>query len=250
MQGVPQAQTVLGLMHAFGEGVPHSYAEAAYWYRRAAEQGYAPAQYNLAELYSVGYGVPRDIEHALRWMDRAAQQGHERAVERLPVLLTSPGSSTLAPPEPRAAVLTASSLGTRWSARSIHLVRALGVQRVALRAQLVESTIATQSAGNLPPSTSTDREVRAAAGAFQVQVSALRSENGATELLARLFGEHRDLLGALEGAVERADLGDQLGVWYRVRLGTLPTRAAAEQFCERMIEQGPVSGCMPVTMVQ
>ena len=36
--------------------MPQDYAEAAKWYRKAAEQGYAEAQYFLAFMYSLGRG--------------------------------------------------------------------------------------------------------------------------------------------------------------------------------------------------
>jgi TPR repeat protein len=46
-QGDAAAQFNLGLMYRNGEGVPKDYAEAANWYRKAAEQGVAAAQYTL-----------------------------------------------------------------------------------------------------------------------------------------------------------------------------------------------------------
>ncbi|HEY9173197.1 MAG TPA: tetratricopeptide repeat protein [Verrucomicrobiae bacterium] len=74
-QGEAGAQTALGELHEAGQGVARDEAEAARWYRLAAEQGYAPAQYNLAVLYAVGRGVPLDQREALRWYERAAEQG-------------------------------------------------------------------------------------------------------------------------------------------------------------------------------
>jgi len=47
-QGVPIAQFNLGLLYLDGHGVPQSDAEAANWFRRAAEQDYAPAQQTWA----------------------------------------------------------------------------------------------------------------------------------------------------------------------------------------------------------
>ena len=41
-QGDAVAQYNLGVMHANGHGVPQNYAEAAKWYRLAADQGDAP----------------------------------------------------------------------------------------------------------------------------------------------------------------------------------------------------------------
>ncbi|MYE58441.1 MAG: sel1 repeat family protein, partial [Alphaproteobacteria bacterium] len=44
-------------MFGNGEGVPQDYAEAARWYRRAAEQGIASAQFNLGLVLNNGEGV-------------------------------------------------------------------------------------------------------------------------------------------------------------------------------------------------
>ena len=50
-------------------------AEAARWYRLAAEQGYAKAQVNLGARYHEGVGVAKDASEAARWWRLAAQQG-------------------------------------------------------------------------------------------------------------------------------------------------------------------------------
>jgi len=42
-------------MYTNGEGVVQDYAEAAKWYRKAAEQGYARAQSALGFMYNTGY---------------------------------------------------------------------------------------------------------------------------------------------------------------------------------------------------
>ena len=47
-QGNPKAQFELGLMHERGRGVPKNAAQAAHWYRKAAEQGLAVARNALA----------------------------------------------------------------------------------------------------------------------------------------------------------------------------------------------------------
>ena len=49
--GDAAAQCGLGLLYDNGIGVPQDYAKAVYWYRKAAEQGFALAQYNLGRLY-------------------------------------------------------------------------------------------------------------------------------------------------------------------------------------------------------
>lgn len=102
--GNPDAQVNIGVLHANGEGVPQSYAEAFAWYRKAADQGdvlainnlglmymrgqgvtasddtavqlyrqaadknFAPAQFNLATMYGQGRGVAKDKAEAYKWL--------------------------------------------------------------------------------------------------------------------------------------------------------------------------------------
>jgi hypothetical protein len=73
--GDAAAQYNLGLMYDNGRGVPQDYAEAARWYRLAAEQGHPVAQYNLGFMYVDGSGVPQDDAEAVRWFRLAADQG-------------------------------------------------------------------------------------------------------------------------------------------------------------------------------
>ena len=77
------AQFYLGLMYAQGQGVPQDYAEAARWYRRAAEQGYDAAQFRLGMLYFEGEGFPQDYKEAMRWIRLAADQGLSDAQDSL-----------------------------------------------------------------------------------------------------------------------------------------------------------------------
>ena len=63
-------------MYIDGRGVPQDHAEAAKWYRLAADQGVAVAQYNLGVRYAVGTGVPQDDVMAYMWWNLAAAQGN------------------------------------------------------------------------------------------------------------------------------------------------------------------------------
>ena len=45
---------MVGDIYRRGEGVPQNDAEAAKWWRRAAEQGHTKAQYNLGAMYAKG----------------------------------------------------------------------------------------------------------------------------------------------------------------------------------------------------
>jgi len=58
-------------------------AEAAIWFRKAAEQGYADAQCALGELYLNGFGVTRDVNEAKIWFNKSARQGNKKAAELL-----------------------------------------------------------------------------------------------------------------------------------------------------------------------
>lgn len=55
------------------------YKEAVKWFKKAANQGYAPAQYMLGKCYDVGNGVRRSGEEAAKWYQKAAEQGHAKA---------------------------------------------------------------------------------------------------------------------------------------------------------------------------
>ena len=52
-----------------------NYAEAASWYRKAADQGYRPAETSLGSLYERGLGVPKNKAIALEWYRKSADAG-------------------------------------------------------------------------------------------------------------------------------------------------------------------------------
>ena len=80
VQGDPKAQSELGDMYYFGlKDFPEDDAEAAKWYRLAAEQGHAGAQYLLGEMYYDGHGVEQDYTTALKWYRRSAEQNQAGA---------------------------------------------------------------------------------------------------------------------------------------------------------------------------
>src|SRR5579864_882074 len=55
-QGDASCQNVLGILYSEGRGVPKNDAEAARWFRKAAEQGHAHACFNLGRAYQFGRG--------------------------------------------------------------------------------------------------------------------------------------------------------------------------------------------------
>ena len=71
--GHVKAQVLFGYMHSRGLGARRSWSRAAYWWRRAAEQGYAPALFNLATLYWFGIGVREDYAEARGMLERIVE---------------------------------------------------------------------------------------------------------------------------------------------------------------------------------
>ena len=60
-QGYAPGQTALGFMYSTGRGVGQNYEAAFQWSLRAANQGNVPAQFNLGNMYRDGRGVARDL---------------------------------------------------------------------------------------------------------------------------------------------------------------------------------------------
>jgi uncharacterized protein len=87
------AQVQVGDAYAAGTGVPRDarqraadYAQAAIWYRKAADQGNTAAQVHLADCYRDGHGVPRDMAQATDWYRKAAEKGDPGAQGSLGLL--------------------------------------------------------------------------------------------------------------------------------------------------------------------
>jgi hypothetical protein len=66
-------------MYELGKGVAQDDKQAASWYRKAAEQGYATAQTNLGVMYAQGKGVAQDYVQAHMWSNIASANGDANA---------------------------------------------------------------------------------------------------------------------------------------------------------------------------
>ena len=69
------AQAGLGFMYYKGEGVAIDNDKAAFWLRKAAEQGQAEGQFMLGSLYFFGLGVPQSYPNAYAWCELAQDNG-------------------------------------------------------------------------------------------------------------------------------------------------------------------------------
>jgi cell division septation protein DedD len=82
----------------------------------------------------------------------------------------------------------------------------------------------------LPPPPAPAPSVPAAVTGYRLQLGALRSEEAARQEWVKLKKAHGDLLGALNAAWPRADLGER-GTYYRIQAGPIGDVAAAEHLC-------------------
>jgi cell division septation protein DedD len=70
-------------------------------------------------------------------------------------------------------------------------------------------------------------------GAWRIQLGAARDEARAKAAAQRVQKANKDLLGPLSTDIVRADLGAK-GVFYRMRMGPLADRAAADDLCRKL----------------
>ena len=82
-QGLAKAQVELGRRLSEGNGCAIDEAAAAEWFRRAADQQYAPGLYAMGRSYEAGVGVEQDISVALGLYEAAGRQEHPEAMEKL-----------------------------------------------------------------------------------------------------------------------------------------------------------------------
>ena len=92
-----KAEFNLGVMHAEGQGVTQDYSQALEWFRRAADQNFAPAQFQLGVLYYDGQGVAQNYGRAADWFRRAASHNHVQAIFNLGIMYRE-GQGVLANP--------------------------------------------------------------------------------------------------------------------------------------------------------
>lgn len=84
-QGNPSAAYRLGLHYEEGLGVPQNYLEAANLYRASAKKGDDQGQRALAEMYRLGLGVSKNITQALLWYE--ATECAEPPAKRKPLAI-------------------------------------------------------------------------------------------------------------------------------------------------------------------
>ena len=72
-------QYQLGLCYFNGNNAAKDYLEVARWWRKSADQDYAPAQYQFGLCCYAGYGVEQDYAESVKWWSKAAERGNAPA---------------------------------------------------------------------------------------------------------------------------------------------------------------------------
>jgi len=79
---------------------------------------------------------------------------------------------------------------------------------------------------------------------YTAQLASFRTADRARAGWKILKDSAGELLAQSDAHIVRADLGSELGIYYRVRTGAMIDRAAANQFCQDLQAEG--LDCMPV----
>lgn len=269
--GDPKAQSILGMMYNYGEGVAVDYRQSARWYRLAAEQNYGVAQYNLGMSYLNGRGVSADTDKAIEWLTKAADNGHFRARSELARLdggsyasldsppsdsLEMPPTMTATEPEPRSVVMrtqapTRKSAPPATSSTAVATTASAAVAATPARTKQQPTTDTKATTNNTtnnthnnnasaPPSTINGTRV------YRVQLAASRSEDNIRRDWSSYQQRHNDIFAGLDGSVERAEVGEEKTVWYRLRVGPFASEASARELCSKLAERNVKTGCLPL----
>jgi len=264
--GDPKAQSILGLMYSYGEGVPVDYREASRWYRRAAEQDSSVAQYNLGMLYLDGKGVAQNTDEAVKWLTEAADGGHFRARSTLASL--DAGTYSYLASEPNDALETPPTMAAaETESRSVVMKKPAAPASVqkpkpapAPSTPVTASTAPTQSAAKTGGQANNSARTASAAEPatppppraggtdrkYRVQLAASRSEENIRRDWSNYQKNFSDVFDGLDASVERAEVGEDKTVWYRLRVGPFASVASAKELCETLSARGVKTGCLPL----
>ncbi len=77
--GFARAQHNVGFLFQSNPWAEQDFVVAALWYHEAAEQGHSDSQRSLGWMYRYAQGVDQDDEEAIFWFRAAAEQGHSAA---------------------------------------------------------------------------------------------------------------------------------------------------------------------------
>jgi TPR repeat protein len=82
-QNEPRAAVALARLYAAGRGVPKNYRESLHWCKVAAERGSVMGMYCAGKLYRDGAGTPKNPALALQYLQASAEAGYADASHEL-----------------------------------------------------------------------------------------------------------------------------------------------------------------------
>jgi len=258
-QDMPHAQVNLGYSYETGSGVERDPAAAVLWYRKAAEQNFSQAQYYLGAAYERGVGVDRSVEAAAEWYERAAAQGVALAQSRLDAmaeqerLLAEADAAEVAAVEPAAGTpdeemeaaeiaLVEPEAGTPSNKPDMADVADVAdvAEETATEMAAETADVATDgeiemaNADSLSATAAPGDQVDSLVGSHRVRLASYREANNAQDGWRILRERFADMLGPLNFAVSRADLGPDKGIYYRLEAGPLGSAQEASSICKEI----------------
>ena len=141
-----------------------------------------------------------------------------------------------APRKPRTTNFSAAGTSAAAAPRSL-LPASRAAGQAAAPAAPQPGRLAALPANNANPPANAAR-----GGGYVVQLASYRSRDAALAAWRRIRARHGRALGNLAPLIVRKELGD-LGTFYRLAVGTLASRKAAQQLCTRLIARG-VRDCL------
>jgi hypothetical protein len=257
--GYPLAQFNLALAYEQGFGIARDYLAAARWYSEAGNRGIADAAFALSELYRTGRGVPQHDQLARLWHDVAVKLGSKLALQTdfEPALPAVPPAAAASPPPAPKPHPTHARVAATPTAAPPKAAPAPAPPTAAAPKQAtppatptatapMEAAVPAEQIIAVPTAAPPPAPAIPTGAGFSVQLASSPSPAAAASLRDRLAGSLRGQLDGIDLYVQRADLGADKGVWYRVLAGKFERRAAAADLCARLKSAGSATGCLVV----
>tara|TARA_B100001057_G_scaffold158674_1_gene159210 strand:- start:4125 stop:4817 length:693 start_codon:yes stop_codon:yes gene_type:complete len=86
VQGLKNAQYILGVLYDTGVGLAKDENQAFLWYHAAANRHHPMAQFNIANFYLERENGKDDFANALRWFELASKNGVDEAAHNVSIL--------------------------------------------------------------------------------------------------------------------------------------------------------------------
>jgi len=81
--GITEAQTFVGEMYLFADGVEEDFKKAYQYFKMAAEKSDPDAEFNIAIMFYEGKGKKQDLSAAISWFKKSAAREHQMSINNL-----------------------------------------------------------------------------------------------------------------------------------------------------------------------